>query len=108
MLRERGKGEDLIFVIPGSHTKIIYANEEGFICRCKTTMSGELLDALFFHTLLKDSLPDFFVGEEEYDYQAVSGGARTAQKNSFTSAVFKTRIYQKYVHKEKRRQPISC
>lgn len=57
-------------------------------------MSGELLDALFFHTLLKDSLPDFFVGEEEYDYQAVSDGARTAQKNSFTSAVFKTRIYQ--------------
>ena len=103
MLRERGKGEDLIFVLPGSHTKIIYANEEGFICRCKTTMSGELLDALFFHTLLKDSLPDFFVGEEEYDYQAVSDGARTAQKNSFTSAVFKTRIYQKYVHKDKKK-----
>lgn len=66
-------------------------------------MSGELLDALFFHTLLKDSLPDFFVGEEEYDYQAVSDGARTAQKNSFTSAVFKTRIYQKYVHKDKKK-----
>lgn len=103
LLRERGKGEDLIFVLPGSHTKIIYANEEGYICRCKTTMSGELLDALFFHTLLKDSLPDFFVGEEEYDYQAVSDGARTAQKNSFTSAVFKTRIYQKYVHKDKKK-----
>ena len=26
LLRERGKGEDLIFVLPGSHTKIIYAN----------------------------------------------------------------------------------
>lgn len=103
LLRERGKGEDLIFVLPGSHTKIIYANEKGFICRCKTTMSGELLDALFFHTLLKDSLPDFFVGEEEYDYQAVSDGARTAQKNSFTSAAFKTRIYQKYVHKNKKK-----
>lgn len=64
---------------------------------------GELLDALFFHTLLKDSLPDFFVGEEEYDYQAVSDGARTAQKNSFTSAVFKTRIYQKYVHEDKKK-----
>ena len=26
LLRERGKGEDLIFVLPGSHTKIIYAS----------------------------------------------------------------------------------
>lgn len=47
LLRERGKGEDLIFVLPGSHTKIIYANEKGFICRCKTTMSGELLMLCF-------------------------------------------------------------
>lgn len=103
LLRGRGKGEDLIFILPGSHTKIIYANEEGVICRCKTTMSGELFDALFFHTLLKESLPDFFVGEEEYDYHAVLDGARTAQKNSFTSAVFKTRIYQKYVDKDKKK-----
>mgnify|MGYP000104082309 FL=1 len=33
----------------------------------------------------------------------MSDGARTAQKNSFTSAVFKTRIYQKYVHKDKKK-----
>lgn len=94
------KGKEYIFVLPGSHMKIVGVNKAGEMYRCLTTMSGELLSVLAEKTILKESVADHLPGEEEYDKEAVLLGAMSSVERSMAEAVFRTRIYQMFLVNE--------
>ncbi len=60
----------LVFVWPGSHTKIVALDEHGRISGSYTTLAGELLQAIARHTLIKASLPSEFPDQVDLDVLA--------------------------------------
>jgi len=89
-----------IFVLPGSHNKFVYVNEDGEITGSMTTVSGELLDAVTKHTILADSAESVFADEKEYMTEAVTAGARECAASGIGKALFGGRILSTLGKKE--------
>ena len=82
------KGEGIVFVLPGSHSKHIYLDGEGRIERFSTMMTGELLAALIESTILHET-----VGfTDDIPEEAVVDGYEYARARGINEAVFKARI----------------
>ena len=82
---------DAVFVLPGSHNKLIYVHRDGCIQGLKTCLSGELLDALTMHTILADTLEKRFLSEEEYSRELFFAGVSVALKEGLSHAAFTAR-----------------
>ena len=82
-------GEDAVYVLPGSHSKIIFTDSEGRIINFHTMLTGEMTAALSQYTILKDAVR---LGECVTDVEYLVKGYRYAQKNGINEALFKTRI----------------
>jgi 2-dehydro-3-deoxygalactonokinase len=78
-----------LYVSPGSHAKFVWVDERERIAWSLTTLSGELLWALHRETILA-GLVD--VGSAELDPVRVDEGARIAETNGLTRALFVARI----------------
>lgn len=83
-----------IFVLPGSHLKVIDVDENGFITGFRTSLSGELLRAAAEHTLLSASLNGVYPDTAEGDWLAA--GCDYARMRGLPEALFKVRILSKY------------
>ena len=83
--------KDAVYVLPGSHNKLILLDRTGKILDLKTTLSGELLSTLTQYTILKDTLGGSFPSEEEYDGARMLQGASYAEQEGLTHAAFMTR-----------------
>jgi 2-dehydro-3-deoxygalactonokinase len=83
-------GQDVVFVWPGSHTKLVAVDPAGRITRTHTTMAGELLQAGAQQTLLAASLPETL--PEDIDPDAAAAGARAAARLGLGRAAFLVRI----------------
>lgn len=86
-----GKAEPCLLVLPGSHNKFIAMDGRGAILGCMTSISGELLDALTFHTILSEAVEHRFVAPEGYDRALALAGAR-AYELGMGRAAFMGRI----------------
>jgi 2-dehydro-3-deoxygalactonokinase len=80
----------VLFVWPGSHTKLVAVDDLGRIVGSYTTLAGELMAALAQHTILAASLPKAW--PERPDPEAVAAGARLAQREGLGRAAFLVRI----------------
>lgn len=76
------------YVLPGSHSKVIFVDEEGRVKHFLTTLSGEMIAALSSGTILKSSVDLNQPLEEEF----LLKGYQTAEKMGVNAALFKTRI----------------
>ncbi len=81
--------EKAVYVLPGSHSKIIFTDSEGRIINFHTMLTGEMTAALSEHTILKDAVR---LGECSTDVEYLVKGYRYTQKNGINEALFKTRI----------------
>lgn len=81
-----------VYLLPGSHLKIIRTDREGRIRGFSTSLSGEMIAALSEETILKGSLD---VGGSGLDGEYLKAGADYAAKNGIGSALFKVRILDK-------------
>lgn len=70
-----GRREPCLLVLPGSHNKIIAMDASGAILGCMTSISGEVLDALTFHTILSEAVEHRFVAPGNYDPRDGAGGS---------------------------------
>ncbi len=52
----QGNMTDCIYVLPGSHSKLIEIDNNGRICKIKTELTGEMVEALVTKTILKDAI----------------------------------------------------
>ena len=83
--------EDALFILPGTHNKIVEINKDGKVTDLRTTFSGELLDSVVSNTIL--------AGEVTHDFQIVEPfllkGALYAKENGINAALFQIRVMAK-------------
>ena len=92
LIKNFGKGEPLLLVLPGSHNKFIAVDANGAITGCLTTISGELLDCITTGTILANATGKRFVSEDGYNKEMLLKGSRNALKTGLNRACFSGRI----------------
>ena len=80
---------DCVYVLPGSHNKLIEIDDELRIKNFKTLMTGEMIAALSQNTILKASVD---LNVTEYDKEYLNEGYRVATELGTNAALFKTRL----------------
>lgn len=93
------RGEEYLFILPGSHTKFVTVDREGRMTGCLTSLAGELLAGLTKNSILADAVGREFVERGDYDRARVLLGFRTARATSLARAAFSTRIMSMFVEK---------
>jgi len=88
-LLEPGR-EGVVFLWPGSHTKLVEVDGRGRITRSQTTLAGELIQSVARHTLIAASLPAEL--PLALDIEAAQAGARAAQGQGIERAAFLIRV----------------
>ena len=78
-----------VYVLPGSHSKLIRVDGHGRICDFKTMLTGEMIAALSAHTILASSVN---IAEGELFCPALFEGYRYAEAHGVNEALFKTRV----------------
>ena len=83
--------EDAIFVLPGTHNKIVHVSSDVNITDFSTTFSGELLDSIISNTIL--------AGQVAHDFQIIESevlkGALYAKENGLNASLFHIRVMAK-------------
>lgn len=78
-----------VYVLPGSHSKILVVDDTERITTFKTMLTGEMLSSIAANTILKESLPDISVtADEEYLFVGLS----YAREHGINEALFKVRV----------------
>lgn len=78
-----------VYVLPGSHSKIIKTDTNGRIVDFYTMLTGEMIAALSQNTILKDAV-DLSVSEIDEEY--LLSGYDYAKESGINEALFKVRI----------------
>lgn len=78
-----------VYILPGSHSKIIKTDDTGKICDFSTMLTGEMIAALSQQTILKDAV-DLSVSEIDTEY--LLKGYDYCVNAGINKALFKTRI----------------
>ena len=86
------KGE-AAYILPGSHSKLIFTDENENICDFFTAMTGEMIASLSKNTILASSI-DF--NEAKLNDMLYEGYTYT-QKNGINKALFKVRILSNFM-----------
>lgn len=85
----RGEG---IYILPGSHSKIIIADTNQRIIKFETTLTGEFISSICQNTILKDSLS---LKNAKLDYEFLLKGYDVCKENGINASLFKVRILDK-------------
>ncbi len=80
---------DGIYVLPGSHSKIIKVNSDGKIVNFSTMLTGEMIAALSGGTILKDAVD---LNQSETDDDFLFKGYNYCTSFGINEALFKTRV----------------
>jgi len=91
-----GTSDDVLFVLPGSHSKLITL-KQGKIVSFKTLLTGEMVAALAGHTILQASVDLTEALSPEY----LLKGYELAVKEGLNAALFKVRVLDTIKQKEK-------
>jgi 2-dehydro-3-deoxygalactonokinase len=83
-------GRGALYLIPGSHTKLVAVDASGRIAASHTTLAGELIAALAGGTILAASLPAELPSEPDPEW--VSRGAAHAVEAGLARAAFAVRL----------------
>lgn len=87
---------ECVFILPGSHCKIVKFSKEREIESCITTLSGELLWNLTNNTILKSSLKSSFVKTIEQD--VFFEGVKYSEKLGINRSAFLVRSMEQLGH----------
>lgn len=82
-----------VYVLPGSHSKVIEVDAQGSILRFSSLLSGEMFAALAGHTILGDAV-DMSADGMENDYLWM--GYEYAREQGINKALFKTRVLKNH------------
>ncbi|WP_161993071.1 MULTISPECIES: 2-dehydro-3-deoxygalactonokinase [Sediminibacillus] len=82
-----GKG---LMILPGSHTKYVFVEEEQTIRSCMSTLGGEMLQAISEHTILAGSLDSQLI--KTVDAEALEKGFQAASTYGLTRSLYQVRL----------------
>ena len=86
---------DSIYLLPGSHTKIIYVDSDSCISGIHTSLSGEMMNAVLNDTILKNSISFDTRGSLSHKY--LISGYNFAKNHGVSAAFFKVRVIDKQI-----------
>ena len=89
--------EEGVYILPGSHSKIIKTNAKGQIVDFTTMLTGEMFSALSQGTILKDAV---ILSDFEVDKESLMQGYQYCLKNGINEAPFKARILKNIFKQE--------
>ena len=78
-----------LYVLPGSHSKLVMTDAEGRISDFSTMLTGEMIYALASSTILRDAVD---LSISELDEQKLTEGCEYARARGLNEALFKVRI----------------
>jgi len=81
-----------LYLLPGSHTKLIKTDGQGRISAFSTSLTGEMIAAISENTILKGSLS---LSDSKLDLNYLRSGSDYATEHGTSSALFKVRILDK-------------
>ena len=81
--------ENAVYVLPGTHSKIVEIDGEGRIVRFSTHMTGEMAAALSSHTILREAVS---LETTDADREALLAGYTAAREHGLSAALFKVRV----------------
>lgn len=82
-----------LYVLPGSHSKLIETDTAGRISRFSTMLTGEMLAAVATGTILKDAVD---LSVSEFDEEKLLEGAEYALSRGYAEALFKVRVLKNF------------
>ena len=82
-------GDGCVYVLPGSHSKIVSVDSHGRIADFSTMLTGEMIASLSKGTILKDAVD---LSISEFDTAYLNEGYEYAHSVGLNKALFKTRI----------------
>lgn len=83
---------ECIYVLPGSHSKLVHTDENGRICRFSTELTGEFLSAVSENTILRNSVS---LKTKKINEDFLQKGYLFAKTDGINAALFKVRILDK-------------
>lgn len=78
-----------VYVLPGSHSKLIHVDAAGRIVDFTTMLTGEMIAALSQNTILKDAV---HLAGTRLDEKALKDGYAFAKEHGVNAALFKVRV----------------
>ncbi len=92
---------ECMYILPGSHSKLIFTDEKGRISHFSTMLTGEMIYALSQSTILKDAV-DLSISETDEEYLLM--GDEYCRNHGINEALFKVRILKNLFGKT----PVQC
>ena len=80
---------ECLYILPGSHSKLVETDRDGRIVRFSTMLTGEMIAALSSGTILKDAVD---LSVTELCEKKLLEGCRYATEHGINEALFKVRI----------------
>lgn len=96
-IMEKNDGECL-YVLPGSHSKLIKVDKDGKICEFSTMLTGEMIWALSQSTILKDAVD---LNQSEINNEYLLKGASYSKEYGINEALFKCRVLKNILKADK-------
>ena len=89
---------ECVYILPGSHSKIIKTDDKGKIVSFSTMLTGEMIASLSQGTILKDAV-DLGMGMTDKEY--LLKGYEYAEAAGINKALFKVRIMKNILNRSK-------
>lgn len=86
---------ECLYVLPGSHSKLIRTDRQGRISDFVTMLTGEMIAALSKGTILKDAVD---LSQAEFEDEYLTQGYCYCRKMGINEALFKIRILNNVLH----------
>ncbi|MBW4845762.1 MULTISPECIES: 2-dehydro-3-deoxygalactonokinase [unclassified Lacrimispora] len=87
-----------LLVLPGSHTKFVTVDHQGYMTGCLTSLAGEMLSVLTKYSIVADAVNGQFV-QQCCDPEYLKAGFHAAQSTSCARAAFLVRIANQFLTK---------
>lgn len=85
---------ECLYILPGSHSKLIETDRGGRITRFASMLTGEMIAALSSGTILRDAVD---LSISEFDNGKLLEGCRYALEKGLSEALFKTRVLKNHL-----------
>ena len=96
LIEQYGSDQNTIYILPGSHNKYVFIDENCTVLATSTTLSGELLNSIVNDTIVASSVDHGFPSMEHYNLEMIQYGCEMHRKEGVGRALFLTRLFDRF------------
>lgn len=96
LIEQYGSDQNTIYILPGSHNKYVFVDDNCTVLATSTTLSGELLNSIINDTIVASSVDHGFPSMKHYDLEMIQYGCKMHRKEGIGRALFLTRLFDRF------------